>query len=252
VFETDNPLLERFWRRQFRLRWLHQSTVVWSSVFVLCLLVVIQWDFTQGMRRSAMWEIIAGASMALVSPIATLLALSQMSRSFHRLRFQGRLEELLITRLTGRDLSRGFVIPAITGQWILWIGLTVILIGTFFDLPANAPGPSGHPEVVGYLLLMGLYGLVQSLYAATITLRLSMALPRLYAAQLAAVGILVVLPVTLCCLCGYAMSSGPGGMDEGSFALLIFLLICLKLAIAVGLTAAIREDFHGQCRLAGE
>jgi hypothetical protein len=98
---------------------------------------------------------------------------------------------------------------------------------------------------------MGLYGMAQSLYSAMITLRLSMAFPRLFATQLAAVGVLVVLPVALLCLCLWSMMTG-SGMGEAEFTMFVFLLICLKLAVAAGLGAGIRENFQGQCRLAGE
>ncbi|MBN1476568.1 hypothetical protein JXA47_07440 [Candidatus Sumerlaeota bacterium] len=252
MFETDNPLLGRFWRRQFRLRWLHRSSVLWVGLLLAILLVVIQWDFARGQHPGLWWFIAMSLSLTFVSPASTLIAMSQMSRGFHRLRTDRHLEDLLVTRLTGRDLTLGLVVPVILGQWILWVGLSLILVGLYFEIPKHSPHVRAEPEQIAFLLLMGLYGPVQSLYSAVITLRLSMAIPRLFAVQLAAVGVLVVLPVALLCACIFSLMMGATGMNEGEFVVFVFLLICLKFAIAAGLSAAIRDDFQGRCRLTGE
>ncbi len=239
-----NPLLFDFVRRSVKVRRLWRSSPLMLTLLLLFVMGAFNWGFVKYPFET--WDFTVYAYFLTIGPFTTLAPILSIGGAMTRLRRHERLEPLLVTPLTARELTLGLLAPTVLGLGVFWTALVIYLASHYFPFEHEALFSSGL-SLLGPLMLSGLYAVVQIFFCAAVTLRLSLAYPRAMTLHAVAALTLIVAPVALGLLLARLLVRS---MDMPFFLVLEGLLCMWKLQIALVLIAGISHRFRDMCRLA--
>lgn len=246
----DNPLLIDFWRRQLRPSTLHRSSLVSLSLGLVITAAVLLIGTQRG--TPVAWVKVTRLCFALFAPGVTLAAVLSVGGTMLRWRRSGQLAAILQTPMSSSAITFGVLAPTVIGLGIFY---TLLVLLVQWQLPSRFlqtnPGTAlAYSEHMNWLWITIPDAWVQILYAATVTLWVSMRCRGVIALYGWSLAVAYVIPKFI--VEGSVPEIFPGGREFLLIEADLVMLGPFKLAIVAVFLAELMTRLRKRCRLEGE